>query len=94
MKITLAQVRLPKPATRWLPQASLFASQIVDSATNASQWEAELAHIKLNTQTPCPPRGAVPVSQGRCRNLQKLPREYEDVPFTKDVTTSAHPTRA
>jgi hypothetical protein len=32
------------------------------SATNASQNEAKLAYIKLNIQTPCPPRGAVPVN--------------------------------
>jgi len=35
------------------------------SATNASQSEGKLAYIKLNIQTPCPPRGAVPVNQGR-----------------------------
>ena len=27
--------------------------------------EAKLAYIRLNIQTPCPPRGAVPVNQGR-----------------------------
>ena len=27
--------------------------------------EAKLAYVTLNTQTPCPPRGAVPVNQGR-----------------------------
>ena len=32
------------------------------SATNASRNEAKLAYITLNTQTPCPPRGAVPVN--------------------------------
>jgi len=26
--------------------------------------KAKLAYIKLNSQTPCPPRGAVPVNQG------------------------------
>jgi hypothetical protein len=26
----------------------------------------KLAYIKLNSQTPCPPRGAVPVNQGYC----------------------------
>ena len=35
------------------------------SATNASEREAKLAYIKLNSQTPCPPRGAVPVNQER-----------------------------
>jgi len=28
-----------------------------------------LAYIRLNIQTPCPPRGAVPVNQGCCRRL-------------------------
>src|ERR1700678_1635989 len=28
--------------------------------------EAKLAYIQLNIQTPCPPRGAVPVNQGYC----------------------------
>jgi hypothetical protein len=36
------------------------------SATNASKCEGKLAYISLNIQTPCPPRGAVPVNQG-CR---------------------------
>jgi hypothetical protein len=35
------------------------------SATNASQREAKLAYIKLNSKTSCPPRGAVPVNRGR-----------------------------
>jgi hypothetical protein len=26
--------------------------------------EAKLTYVRLNTQTPCPPRGAVPVDQG------------------------------
>ena len=39
------------------------------SATNASQSEAKLAYIRLNSQTPCPPRGAVPVNQGCCGRL-------------------------
>src|SRR6266567_7205083 len=39
------------------------------SATNASQSEAKLAYVRLNSQTPCPPRGAVPVNQGCCRRL-------------------------
>src|ERR1041385_1359550 len=29
------------------------------------QIEAKIAYISLNTQTPCPPRGAVPVNQRR-----------------------------
>ena len=32
------------------------------SVTNASQHEAKLTYVKLNRQTPCPPRGAVPVN--------------------------------
>jgi len=35
------------------------------SATNASQNEAKLAYIRLNSQMPCPPRGTVPVNQRR-----------------------------
>jgi pectin methylesterase-like acyl-CoA thioesterase len=35
------------------------------SAANASQNEAKLGYVKLNIQTPCPPRSAVPVNQGR-----------------------------
>jgi len=27
--------------------------------------EAKLAYVRLNNQTPCPPRGTVPVNQGR-----------------------------
>jgi hypothetical protein len=27
--------------------------------------ESKLTYIRLNTQTPCPPRGAVPVNSGR-----------------------------
>ncbi|HEU0038726.1 MAG TPA: hypothetical protein VFR76_05590, partial [Verrucomicrobiae bacterium] len=39
------------------------------SATNASLNEAKLTYIKLNIQTPCPPRSAVPVNQGCCGRL-------------------------
>jgi hypothetical protein len=46
----LERVRLPKPATRWLPQVLLFASRIVVSVANASQIEAKLACIRLNSQ--------------------------------------------
>jgi hypothetical protein len=35
------------------------------SATNPSQGEGKLAYVGLNTPTPCPPRGAVPVNQER-----------------------------
>lgn len=35
------------------------------SAMNTSRRRVKLAYFKLNTQTPCPPRGAVPVNQGR-----------------------------
>jgi hypothetical protein len=47
---------MPKEIERW----NAF------SVTNASQNEAKLTYIRLNNQTPCPPRGAVPVNQG-CR---------------------------
>src|SRR6266567_2983895 len=30
---------------------------------------AKLAYVRLNSQTPCPPRGAVPVNQGCSRRL-------------------------
>jgi hypothetical protein len=39
------------------------------SVTNASQNEAKLTCVKLNRQTPCPPRGAVPANHGNCRRL-------------------------
>jgi len=39
------------------------------SVTNTSQNEAKLTYIRLNCQTPCPPRGAVPVNQGCSRRL-------------------------
>jgi hypothetical protein len=39
------------------------------SARNISQSEAKIAYIRLNTQTPCPPRGAVPVNRGCCGRL-------------------------
>ena len=35
------------------------------SPANPSHNEGKLAYVKLNRQTPCPPRGAVPVNQGR-----------------------------
>jgi hypothetical protein len=35
------------------------------SVANASRIEAKLTYVTLNIQTPCPPRGAVPVNQGR-----------------------------
>ena len=35
------------------------------SVTNATRKEAKVTYIRLNTQTPCPPRGTVPVNQGR-----------------------------
>jgi len=35
------------------------------SGVNASHSEAKPPYFSLNTQTPCPPRGAVPVNQGR-----------------------------
>src|SRR5437899_9924466 len=35
------------------------------SATNAPRIGAKLAYVKLNIQTPSPPRGAVPVNLGR-----------------------------
>ena len=31
--------------------------------------EGKIAYIRLNIQTPCPPRGAVPVNQGRAWKL-------------------------
>jgi hypothetical protein len=40
---TQMQVRVPKPATKWHPEASLLASRIVVWVTNASQNEAEKA---------------------------------------------------
>jgi len=39
------------------------------SVANTSSSEAKLTYVRLNTQTPCPPRGAVPVHQGCCRRL-------------------------
>jgi hypothetical protein len=30
------------------------------SVTNTSSLEAKITYIRLNSQTPCPPRGAVP----------------------------------
>jgi hypothetical protein len=39
------------------------------SVTNATQKEAKLTYIKLNRQTPCPPRSAVPVNQAVCGRL-------------------------
>ena len=45
-------------------QVLLFASRIVVSVTNTSQSEAKITYIRLN-QTPCAPRGAVPVKRYR-----------------------------
>jgi hypothetical protein len=39
------------------------------SVTNAPRGGAKLTYVKLNSQTPCPPRGAVAVNQGCCRRL-------------------------
>ena len=47
---------MPKEIKRW----NSF------SVTNTSSNEAKFTYIILNSQTPCPPRGAVPVNQGRC----------------------------
>jgi hypothetical protein len=58
---TIARV-LPMKMERW----NSF------SATNASQSEAKLAYIRLNIQTPCPPRGAVPVNQRRTWEVVSL----------------------
>jgi hypothetical protein len=41
-----------------------FASRIVVSTMNTSQNEGKFVYVELNIQTPCPPRGAVPVNQG------------------------------
>ena len=50
---------LPKPP-ELDAQTGLFAAAKVASATN----EIKACLLKLNRQTPCPPRGAVPVNQG------------------------------
>jgi hypothetical protein len=36
------------------------------SVTNAISMKAKLTYFKLNSQTACPPRTAVPVNQGCC----------------------------
>ena len=51
---------LPKPAANGFPNIAVrFANG--GSATNIRK----LAYVQLNSQTPCPPRSAVPVNQGR-----------------------------
>ena len=42
------------------------------SVTNASHRKPKLTYFRLNSQTPCPPRGAVPVNQERCRSFLTL----------------------
>jgi hypothetical protein len=42
------------------------------SPTNASQSEAKIGYVELNTQTPCPPRGAVPVNSRRTWEIVSL----------------------
>ncbi len=53
---------LPKPATSEYPHKGRSRREMW---SNASRYEGKLAYIKLTTQTPCPPRGAVPVNSGR-----------------------------
>ena len=50
---------MPKEIKRW----NSF------SVTNTSSNEAKFTYIILNSQTPCPPRGAVPVNQRCCGRL-------------------------
>jgi YD repeat-containing protein len=38
--------------------------------------EGKLTYIRLNIQTPCPPRGAVPVNQGCCGRLSTFTYDY------------------
>lgn len=40
------------------------------STANTSRREGKLAYIKLNSQTPCPPRGAVPVKKLNYKSLR------------------------
>ena len=42
------------------------------SPTNASQREAKISYVELNSETPCPPRGAVPVNQGKTLEVVSL----------------------
>src|SRR2546427_4723062 len=53
-------IRRP-PRSTLFPYTTLFRTLLEE--------EAKLAYVKLNIQTPCPPRGAVPVNQGCCGRL-------------------------
>ena len=49
---------------QWPCQRKLLWRWDSFSVTNTSQNEAKITYVRLNTQTPCPPRSAVPVNQG------------------------------
>src|SRR5712692_9732843 len=52
------------------------------SATNASQNEAKLAYIRLNSQTPCPPRGAACPAIARSDGGSRLTKDVVGGSFT------------
>jgi hypothetical protein len=61
---------LPSPPQVGCPKLGCSLSRIVVSGANPSPSEGKLAYVRrLNTPTPCLPRSAVPISQGRCRRL-------------------------
>jgi len=63
MKINAGAGGLPKPR-QWFPQPRRSLRER-RTRLRMRHKEAKLTYIRLNTQTPCPPRGAVPVNQGR-----------------------------
>jgi hypothetical protein len=59
------RVRLPKPATRWLPQIQLFAGANRGLAYERFSKRSKGRLRPMNIPTACPPRTAVLVNRGR-----------------------------
>ena len=60
------------------------------SATNVAQNDAKIAYVKLNMQTPCPPRGAVPVTQSdivQLRHVENVPLRNSRLIWTLDFAS-------
>src|SRR5882724_9712736 len=49
--------------------ATLLPRKIASRLRTLLKNEAKMTYVRLNSQTPCPPRGAVPVNQGCCGRL-------------------------
>ena len=64
------------------------------SVTNASRSEGKLTYIRLNIQTPCPPRGAVPVNSRRTWEVISLCSLGTEPHEVMHATVATIPSRA